>query len=680
MTVLTYVMGQLNLQFQRDELQPIVNHYTQQQALMAQLQLWMPPPQLTLNLRELDQPTVISQSQINQIKKSGNNLTLFIHGYNVSLGSYGAVLWTNSKTAATSQQIYYREQNILQQFDAKHDDLYLSEQQATILRDVQHIEQQFGAAAIKLQLDDDQLNGEGAHNWWLHMEHNLNMAAGFNGFDYHYQAANPAYTRILNIAWAGDPASPLDYIAVEPIAAKTAYALLPSIQRLFDAGIALNVIAHSAGNIVLIKLMALLGQLPRYHNCFAHVFMWEAAMPNNVLSPNADQSDNSLTGFWQTSKAYLSAQKIHILYSHHDNILGPIPFKNDHTKDLRLVDKWYTPGDGPAMATTALSLDILDQELGVPNALQSCYHVAHLFQIPLTMMLFDTQARQDLYQHWREHYCYNRVCKRSLKDQVMVIQYRYPQAFNDLALFISLYAAILHDGILAFFANSKNDKRLINFLRQLSPLTAARLLQHTTHAMTATIDYRDRHKIYMKLSHYAKQYLRFSYLKSLWCTWIHQEQYYITREISTVRDFLLAKSHEHILENALFYMQHHTELDMELWQYLFAKFKQPNATPVPLFKRGAIVAERGAEVAALLITILNMPGLIPRPALGYSGVDKNDIALKSLLKSGRIKQYDQSNFLLHHSAMKVVTNDDAVFKKVYQDIIMGSGMRFGTYQ
>ena len=451
---ISYVMGQMRCQLVAQQLQPIINHYTGQQSLSGRLNVWMPPPPLVLNLRDLQQPQQLSATDLQTILQSypqHPSVMIFIHGYNVGLGDPGHVLLTHSKMSSTCQQVEY--QGLNHQFNTLKDDLYFADQEATVCRLLTHQRQQFGAALDKLNLSDDCLNGSGAQNWWRRMEYNLNKAAGFKSFNYLFQAHQPQYTRILNIAWAGDPVSPLDYMAVEPIAGKTADALLPTIIQLIEHHIEINIIAHSAGNIVLIKLMELLGRQSQYQNCLNHVFMWQPAIPDNVLSPDAALNDDSLTGFWQTSHAYLSTRKIHVLYSHHDNILGPVPLKLDGSKDLRLHEKWQTRGGGKGMAITALSLELIDQQLGVPNALKSCYHVAHLFHTPFNVLLFNSEVRQEVYAMWYakqgSHLDHNSYFP-TLSEQVDYVRHHYKKSFNDISLFVSLYSAIIHDGVAAF--------------------------------------------------------------------------------------------------------------------------------------------------------------------------------------------------------------------------------------
>lgn len=678
-------MGQMRCHLSAEQLQPMVNHYTGQQSLRGQLEVWIPPPPLVLNLRDLQNPQQLSAQQLQIILDSypeHPNIMLFIHGYNVGLGDAGKILLTQSKTSSTCQQVEY--QGLNQKFDTQIDDLYYSEMDATICRLLIHQHQQFGAALHKLKISDDRLNGDGAHNWWRRMEYNLNKAAGFKCFDYLYQPQLPHYTRILNVAWAGDPVSPLDYMAVEPIAEKTATALLTTIYQLIAHDVEINIIAHSAGNIVLIKLMELLGRQSQYHDSLNHVFMWQPAVPDNVLSPYASSQDDSLTSFWQTSHAYLSTRKIHVLYSHHDNILGPIPLKLDGSKDLQLHQKWKTRGGGKAMAITALSLELIDQQLGVPNALKSCYHVAHLFHAPFNALLFNSELRHELYAAWyvkQGSHLDPKAYQSTLSAQVISICHHYHKAFNDIALFISLYSAIIHDGITVFLINMKNDMRLAEFLATLPPRLAEHVIHNVAQAANSVITYDDWFALYNQLNSYAQHYVSFNYLYKLWDVLLNNSMRWIKSGIHEMHSYLQALTHDILLHHPLYFLEKHIEVNCNAWNYLLDQFHHHRATSLlSQREQGYRLATRGSEVAAFVITMLNAPGTEPRPAMGYSGVDQSDKAMQQLIDSGRVNCIDQSEYLWHHSAMKVSNFDDSVFKNVYQKVIMqAEGIHFGGW-
>ena len=72
------------------------------------------------------------------------------------------------------------------------------------------------------------------------MEYNLN-AAGFDGSDY------SQYTRLVGIAWQGNPSLPTDYMAATAMTDFPAKKLVAAIERLKQAGLYVNLMAHSLG-------------------------------------------------------------------------------------------------------------------------------------------------------------------------------------------------------------------------------------------------------------------------------------------------------------------------------------------------------------------------------------------------------------------------------------------------
>jgi hypothetical protein len=273
-------------------------------------------PPVVVNVRE-DRSTatdpnardLLREDEIRYFRQYGNNATIFIHGFSVSYGTFARqvelkdwhhdILRNQTKpvrlaygeTCATT----YRDQKLLdgqyRRWHERHPDLYAD-------------------------IDLKRLNGGGAHSWFLHMEDNLNRATGqFDRSDYQ------KYTRMIHLAWSGDVFD-LDYMAAETNANQAGFALAGLIDQLVGEGIAVNVIAHSLGNRVLLVAMNLLGQMPGRRECIAHAFMWQPAVPDTALS-NDPGRDTSVLRNWNFIHAHRAAKKIVVLYSDQDNILGP---------------------------------------------------------------------------------------------------------------------------------------------------------------------------------------------------------------------------------------------------------------------------------------------------------------------------------------------------------------------
>jgi len=258
---------------------------------------------------------LLSDDEINYFRCNGNNATIFIHGFSVPYGTF-----------ARNVEIRDWHHDILRN-QTRPVRLAYGATRATIYRDQELLEGQYRRwheryPDLYADIELKGLNGGGAHSWFLHMEDNLNRATGqFNRSDFQ------KYTRMIHLAWSGDVFD-LDYMAAETNANQAGFALAGLIDQLVGEGIAVNVIAHSLGNRVLLVAMNLLGQMPGRRECIAHAFMWQPAVPDTALS-NDPGRDTSVLRNWNFSHAHRAAKKIVVLYSDRDNILGP--YRDDDT-------------------------------------------------------------------------------------------------------------------------------------------------------------------------------------------------------------------------------------------------------------------------------------------------------------------------------------------------------------
>lgn len=235
------------------------------------------------------------------LKKIGN-VTFFIHGFNVPQGDYP-----------------YDIENVLKGLypigsgvDAA---IQWSKEKRTIFNSKELVAQQFKISMDSLPktLDDEALNGTGACNWFLHMENNLNVATEqFVHKDY------MNYTRVVGISWAGDVGVP-DYVVSEDRADDTAHMMGPLIMQLAKEKIRINIIAHSMGNRVLMRLLEILGA-NNHQQVVEHVFLWEAALPDTALSNNP-QLDKTTRANCHFPHAHIAAKKFTVLYSRKDDVL-----------------------------------------------------------------------------------------------------------------------------------------------------------------------------------------------------------------------------------------------------------------------------------------------------------------------------------------------------------------------
>jgi len=254
---------------------------------------------------------LLRNDELRYFRLNGNNATIFIHGFSVPYGGF-------------ARQVELRDwQHDILRDRTKPVQLTYGEPCATTYRDQELLELQYRRwhelhPDLYAEIDLARLNGGGAHNWFIHMEDNLNRATGqFDRRDYQ------KYTRMVHLAWSGDVFQ-LDYMAAETNANQAGFALARLIDQLAGEGIAVNIIAHSLGNRVLLVAMNLLGQMPRRQECIAQAFMWQPAVPDTALS-NDPGKDTSVLRNWNFIHAHRAARKIVVLYSDQDNILGPYP-------------------------------------------------------------------------------------------------------------------------------------------------------------------------------------------------------------------------------------------------------------------------------------------------------------------------------------------------------------------
>ncbi|SOB76872.1 Alpha/beta hydrolase of unknown function [Marinobacter sp. LV10R510-11A] len=255
------------------------------------------PPPVMINLREAAPASedLLTDEQLDYFRANGNNALIYIHGYNVPQGEWGRFL--NRKD---SQKRYGGHGPT--PTNAWHPNKATTWQDAEALSDT-------SAAPPK----EDQLNGTGAHNWAIHMEYQLNRAAGFDGQDW------MPYSRIINISWPGNTGS-TDFMQAELNAMTTGRRLAPLLLQLAGAGIAINLISHSLGARVALTALNILGTIGK-SNLVDHLFLWQPAVADNALTNDSSRDVHPL-GLGVFPSAHSAARKIVVLHSRGDGILG----------------------------------------------------------------------------------------------------------------------------------------------------------------------------------------------------------------------------------------------------------------------------------------------------------------------------------------------------------------------
>jgi type VI secretion system secreted protein VgrG len=220
---------------------------------------------------------LLNSDEIKYFQQNGNNVTIFIHGYNVADGQFpgSEVLCDASGKLTTLGNAWY--------FNRTIQDIQLCLQGKISPEILQGLLQN---SSVQNDNFDVPINGGGAHNWLLHMEYNLNCAAaGQYPFPWEQQALK--YTRMIFVRWAGDVGNTtfnkaLNFGGAELNALAAANALKALIQQLMQAGLTINVIAHSLGNLVLIKLLDDFGR--QRQTPFDEIIMWQPAIASTALS------------------------------------------------------------------------------------------------------------------------------------------------------------------------------------------------------------------------------------------------------------------------------------------------------------------------------------------------------------------------------------------------------------
>ncbi len=400
-----------------------------------------------------DMTPLLSEDQLNFFVHQGNNVTLFIHGYNVGFGR-------------------------------------------------------------RAEPDDD-LSASAAHQWFSQMEQNLNQAAGFDGWDY------TKYTRLIGIAWQGDPISPVDFRADYAMTQFPSQRLLLLLQQLSQHGLEINLMGHSCGNQVLLQVLELAAASGIQVN---HSFLWEPAVAENALDavstpllamefqnaqgeytvlpapacfPNAAKASRQITVLYsqddtilgsinaQPSQATWTAEAIHDFYiglfgsgpvaqavkgiGHAmvfslESMINPVwalqrleakQAEDDPSVGNILHETKTDPGAGLFFAAPAEVMLLLDRygmdHISRQLDLVSIYHLANLFVEPLGFFLAQTENIQHFYLRWRQQYQTFILPKQGqnqptpfvsdLQIQQQVVSAALPEAYNLLSvgMYLMLY-------------------------------------------------------------------------------------------------------------------------------------------------------------------------------------------------------------------------------------------------
>jgi type VI secretion system secreted protein VgrG len=536
----------------------------------------------------------ISADEIAYFKSQGNNATLFIHGFNVGYGKLRDLFKVNAN-----------QENNFNESIFSRNDLYRDEDQLRFYFPEIYWDDVVCAEPY------EGLNGTDAHAWWLCMEWNLNQAS--RQFD---EENYSSYTRLLHVAWQGKPTCSLDYMAAVLQAKAAGKKLAPLILQLKDAGINVNIIAHSLGNCVVLQAMELLAS--SYENIINQFFMWQPALGSNAFSVDFPH-------------AIAAAKKVTIFYSEHDNVLGEV----QKFYELDLFSK--SQQDGLSTAGVVLGLEAIDKIIAAEDALtviekhhipepnffgngiisrgiRSIYLLANLINCPLTDLLNDSKANA-YYKNFVNNYHYIKYQngQSDLKE--------FPETIRGLEEFIiDLCAA-------SFFALT----------------TLLIILVEKPHGFSLKkIEAEDKSGI------------------SVW---------------KKLKERVFISQNPSYYVNAIFDKKN---IDFENFNALMKKLLEKVSLESLLKKQAReikVAYPKQAQAAAIVLALLISSKPDPVSAMGYRGINKDD----PVLKSGKIFLVNQQDWLFSHSGMKnpgEALMKNVYIKKIFDD----PSYEFGKYK
>ncbi|MBN6085386.1 alpha/beta hydrolase [Aggregatibacter actinomycetemcomitans] len=303
--------------------------------------VYLPPPILVnLRLRQNEPAVQLTERVIQQLIDDGGHATLFIHGYNVPLGTLGRfasstelgerIQYRFQMPPESVQRPYlYHDNKLMKQ--ATNADLHRKLEKNFLTEGVSYVNvgdrEIFSPNAMKKSYEklSPILNGKEALSWFPHVEYHLNLAASgkknlsdFEQWD--------KYSRIVGVTWSGSVDPDLNFFRAEMYANEAGRKLATVLKKLLDKGIKINIITHSLGARVALSAMNILGDMEgQYDNRIDNLILWEAAVADNALT-NLDNYEAKKAFNPIAMEIFPYANKvpkhITVLYSQEDGVLG----------------------------------------------------------------------------------------------------------------------------------------------------------------------------------------------------------------------------------------------------------------------------------------------------------------------------------------------------------------------
>ena len=335
-------------------------------------------PPVIVNLRENindeHRRDLLTEKELQYFKQNGNNVMIFIHGYNVEYGAF-------SKKASSMKDNLTESLEAMEMgwpVPAMHGVKVKVELNYQDELSDKWINKSLLTGSSFRNLDRNNLakidfsalntiNGSGMHEWLTNFEHNVNQAADIS-------PDSPDYQRCLFIAWPGNPENPADYLEAATTSRDYGVKVAKLLKQIrdFDSEMQINIVAHSQGNGVLIKALNYLGE---YHkeikvdNCF----LWQAAIPDYSFSTSKQHQYCP----WHSPHAYKATKHITVFHSQNDNILGPMLLPEEQPLGV----------DYQTVYNRKPEAEMLFGFICRFSGLQSLYQAAMRLEVPFSMML-----------------------------------------------------------------------------------------------------------------------------------------------------------------------------------------------------------------------------------------------------------------------------------------------------
>lgn len=345
-----------------------------------------------------------SPLQIQQLRMSGGVVTLFVHGFDIDPGGYGHYQML-TRCDGNLKDSFSDEPGLGRLFE-KSTQKGLGNKLHQGWGD-ELSEPMLQSSCVARTVPPEKKSGksersQGAHAWIQQIEYNLNQAAGSDGSDYRN------YQRIVGIIW--DSSLHGDYADSVMSAKQSAASLASILAELRRHEFDVSIIAHSLGCGLSCCAINLLYKT--YQLKIQRMFMWQAAVPNTILQASCQNhqqqvfskwmpetsiipdsgSSCTLHDHWHVPYLWRGVEKIFVLYSDMDNVLGPYHFDRLSwaQRERGFKEKPIWPELIPA-----LLLDYF--------GLGSVYHVGVLAAIPCYHLLVPGLQNQ-LYRYWLNNY------------------------------------------------------------------------------------------------------------------------------------------------------------------------------------------------------------------------------------------------------------------------------------